>query len=137
MHSKFPYGSEWRKWDLHVHLPGTKMADGYRADGTTPLDKFIDDIEASDVAVIGITDYFSLGGFFNLKARYAEKYPDSDKVLLPNIELRLNDTVNREQAHVNLHLLLAPGISQAKASKSSLLNQSTALRAAAVTTTAL
>src|SRR5512133_2639435 len=25
----FPRGSEWRKWDLHVHTPGTKISDGY------------------------------------------------------------------------------------------------------------
>lgn len=25
----FPRGSEWRKWDLHVHAPGTKLNNGY------------------------------------------------------------------------------------------------------------
>lgn len=25
----FPRGSEWRKWDLHVHTPGTKLSNGY------------------------------------------------------------------------------------------------------------
>jgi hypothetical protein len=26
---RFPRGSEWRKWDLHIHPPGTKLNDGY------------------------------------------------------------------------------------------------------------
>lgn len=27
---KFPRGSEWRKWDLHVHTPGTKLNNEYK-----------------------------------------------------------------------------------------------------------
>ena len=25
----YPKGSEWRKWDLHVHTPYTKLNNGY------------------------------------------------------------------------------------------------------------
>ena len=27
--SKYPSGSEWRRWDLHVHTPGTNKNDQY------------------------------------------------------------------------------------------------------------
>jgi len=26
---KYPRGAEWRKWDLHVHTPNTKLDDRY------------------------------------------------------------------------------------------------------------
>ena len=90
---KFPRGSEWRKWDLHVHTPGTKLSDDY---SLSELDQeeinrvnelyercenklvnvcldeesikewlfWVDYIHNSDVSLIGVTDYFSLENFF-------------------------------------------------------------------------
>ena len=56
----YPRGAEWRKWDLHVHAPGTKLNDQF---GSPPdWERYCRSLEESDVAVIGITDYFSLGG---------------------------------------------------------------------------
>ncbi len=110
----YPRGSEWRKWDLHVHLPGTKLSDGYEHTGDV-LDKFCEDIENSDVEVIGITDYFSVNGYFNFTEKFFEKYPDSTKVFFPNIELRLNESVNQVQEEVNFHVLFPPDITHAKA----------------------
>lgn len=118
MSSTFPKGSEWHKWDLHVHLPGTKLSDGYTCtDGSEPLDKFCDMIEQSDVAVIGITDYFNVEGFFNFIDKFYTKYPDSSKVFFPNIELRLNESVNPAQEEVNVHILLPPDIKREKATE--------------------
>lgn len=114
----FPKGSEWRKWDLHVHLPGTKLSNGYtRTDGSEPLDKFCDMIEGSDVAVIGITDYFSVDEFFNFLDKFYTKYPDSSKVFFPNIELRLNESVNPAQEEVHIHVILPPDITKEKATE--------------------
>ena len=59
----FPRGSEWRKWDLHVHVPGTKLNDGY---GDPHLEQFCHALEQSDVDAFGITDYFSVDAFFEL-----------------------------------------------------------------------
>lgn len=45
-------GSEWRRWDLHVHTPGTALEDNY---GT--WEEYIAAIAAqSAVRVIGVTD---------------------------------------------------------------------------------
>ena len=27
--TKFPRGSEWRRWDLHIHTPGTAKNDNF------------------------------------------------------------------------------------------------------------
>jgi hypothetical protein len=35
---RFPRGSEWRKWDLHVHIPGTSLNDGYDKNPDGELD---------------------------------------------------------------------------------------------------
>lgn len=114
MSSAYPRGSQWRKWDLHVHLPGTKLSDGYEDDGSV-LEKFCDEIEKSDVEVIGITDYFSVDGFFDFSENFYRKYPDSKKVFFPNIELRLNESVNQVQEEVNIHVIFPADISQTKA----------------------
>jgi hypothetical protein len=106
--SVYRRGSEWRKWDLHVHAPGTKLADGY---GTPPpWDEYCRIIEQSDVEVIGITDYFSLDCYFQFLVEHKSRYPNSTKVFFANLELRLNETVNKAQEEVHIHLLFRPGV---------------------------
>ncbi len=116
---EFPRGSEWRKWDLHVHAPGTKLADAYaKHDGGPDWDRFCQIIHDSDVAGIGITDYFSFDGFFAFKAAYESRYPDDkSKVFFPNLELRLNEVLNDLGQNVNIHLILRPDLSQADANR--------------------
>ncbi len=103
-------GSLWRKWDLHVHAPGTKKNDQYQAQKSTEdaLDLYCDKIEQSDVAVFGITDYFSADSYFAFLKKFKEKYPDSKKVFFPNIELCTNDVVNSASEEVNLHVVFNP-----------------------------
>ena len=52
-------GSLWRKWDLHVHAPGTKKNNQYEKSmsADAALDLYCNKIEQSDVVVFGITDY--------------------------------------------------------------------------------
>jgi energy-coupling factor transporter ATP-binding protein EcfA2 len=106
----YPRGSEWRKWDLHVHAPSTKLADGYGR--PEPWNEFCQIVEHSDVDVIGIADYFSLDSYFQFLGEHKSRYPDSEKVFFPNLELRLNETVNKAQEEVHIHLLFRPGIDQ-------------------------
>src|SRR6266516_2435152 len=114
MASEYPRGSAWRKWDLHVHLPGTKLSDGYDNKNSDAIDKFCEVIEASGVDVIGIADYFSIDGFFDFVDKFYEKYPDSTKIFFPNVELRLNESVNQAQEEVNIHVIFPPDIDSAK-----------------------
>lgn len=105
----WPRGSEWRMWDLHIHAPGTKLSDQYKApDGGDIWDEYCRRLHASDVQAFGITDYFSADGYFATRQNYEERYPDSTKVFFPNIELRTNDVVNKAQEEVNIHLLFNP-----------------------------
>lgn len=102
-----PFGSEWRKWDLHLHSPYTKLSDNYKDSGE-PLDKFCDVIEASDIQVFGITDYFSFDAFQKFHQHFSKKHPDSNKRFFFNLELRLNETVNKQLEEVNIHLIFNP-----------------------------
>jgi len=113
---RFPRGSEWRKWDLHVHPPGTKLSDDYeRKDGELDWDRFCRTIYDSNVEVVGITDYFSFDGFFDFKDNWDRLYPDSDKVFFPNLELRLNEAVNVATEPVDYHIIFSPELTKEKA----------------------
>jgi ABC-type lipoprotein export system ATPase subunit len=103
-----PRGSLWRKWDLHLHAPGTKKNDQYKAPSAAVLDLYCDKVEQSDVAAFGITDYFSAESYFGFLTRFKEKYPTSKKVFFPNIELCTNDVVNAASEEVNLHVIFNP-----------------------------
>ncbi|HMR50056.1 MAG TPA: hypothetical protein PKE40_12280 [Arachnia sp.] len=114
----YPRGSLWRKWDLHVHAPGTKINDGYSSkEGKPDLEQFCRIVHDSDVVAVAITDYFSLDGYFAVKEKYEELFPDDGKLLLPNLELRLPVAVNRDGQNVNLHLVFRPTLTQEEADK--------------------
>ena len=108
-------GSEWRKWDLHVHAPGTRLNDNYRIDGKSVKssdevaekvwDEYCRLIDDSDVDVIGITDYFTFKTYFKFRDEYKRRYPRSEKTFFPNLELRLPNSVNKSGQHVNFHML--------------------------------
>lgn len=118
MVNPYPRGSLWRKWDLQVHAPGTKLNDGYPSkEGKPNIEKFCQIIHDSDAVAVAIADYFSLDGYFAVKERYEELFPDDGKLLLPNLELRLPIAVNREGQNVNLHLIFRPTLTKEEADK--------------------
>jgi len=111
MSGAWPRGSEWRKWDLHLHSPGTKLNDQFRLEGANNEEvwaEYCRRLYASDVHAFGITDYFSADGYLSTVAEYSARHSNSTKVFFPNVELRTNDVVNKEGDHVNVHLLFNP-----------------------------
>lgn len=118
MSKVFPAGSEWRKWDLHVHVPGTKLSDGYeKKNDSHDFDRFADILEQSDVSVFGITDYFSADQTTAFIKFFKEKYPNSQKLLLVNVEIRLNETVNKELQIVDFHIIFRDSVPEGKISE--------------------
>jgi hypothetical protein len=99
---KFPYpkGSEWRKWDLHVHSP---ESDGFSGS----FEDFKNQIKRADCYVIGINDYFSVEGYKQIKQEIKEgKFDIGNKKLLPVVEFRMRDVLkNRhtDQSGINLN----------------------------------
>jgi ABC-type cobalamin/Fe3+-siderophores transport system ATPase subunit len=61
-YSEFSKGSEWRKWDLHIHTP-LSICQNYGGD--KKWDEFIEALEhlPQDVKIIGINDYYFIDGY--------------------------------------------------------------------------
>ena len=101
-------GSIWRRWDLHLHTPGTKLSNGFGEANEVTLKSYVEKLEASAVDAFGITDYFSFDGYRNAKAAYDEAYPDGKKLFIPNIEFRLTETISGDGRNVHTHVLIDP-----------------------------
>ncbi|MFT6031455.1 MAG: hypothetical protein ACI8O8_003207, partial [Oleiphilaceae bacterium] len=103
MLSNYPKGSEWRKWDLHIHSPESfHWNDGCRFPDMTPEEKtekiknILIKINESDVAVFSIVDYWTFEGYIAIRDHIAGN-PGAladEKLILPGIELRVEAPVN-------------------------------------------
>ena len=101
-------GSIWKRWDLHLHAPGTKLSDGFGGESEENLKRYVEELEASVVQVFGITDYFAFDTYFAVKAKYSEIFPEGKKVFIPNIEFRLTETISSDGRNVHSHVLIDP-----------------------------
>lgn len=111
-------GSVWRRWDLHLHTPGTLKNDQYA--GATLKEKwdnfynkindYIGDgsIPERAISVIGVTDYLSIDNY--LKVVKDHRLPETVKMVLPNVEMRLS--ITGKKAPVNIHFLFDPEIAE-------------------------
>lgn len=105
--SKYSRGSIWRRWDPHVHAPGTVLNDQFCGDD--PWDEYLKRIENSEprTSALGITDYASVDLYEKVRQHKADgRIPDVG-LIFPNIELRLATGTGRDTA-INLHLLVSP-----------------------------
>ena len=74
------YGSEWRKWDFHVHTPYSLLNNQYSIDpfdSTNNFDTYVVELFTraveKGVAAIGITDYFMMEGYKRIRTQYLDK----------------------------------------------------------------
>ena len=109
----FPRGSEWRKWDLHIHSPLSILSNRYsKLPNETPdWPHFLDRLEKADLAVIGITDYFTIEGYKEIRRFQQQEGRLQGIAVFPNIEFRLNKIVPRKGAgaekRLTLHVLFS------------------------------
>lgn len=123
MAGDWPRGSEWRRWDLHLHAPGTRLSNRYEIpEGQDIWTEYCRRLHESDVQAFGITDYFSAQGYFDTVAAYQQRHAGSNKLFLPNVELRTNEVVNKSGQHVHLHLLFNPFQANLKENIASILS---------------
>jgi len=111
MNSPYPRGSEWRKWDLHVHTPKSIIQE-FGGDTPQAWDAFVQKLAAlpPEIKVIGVTDYLFCDGYEYLLSRRNE-IPNIE-LIIPNIEFRLNTfsgTANNARRH-NFHVLFDPSV---------------------------
>jgi ABC-type lipoprotein export system ATPase subunit len=98
-------GSLWHRWDPHLHAPGTLLNDQFGGDWEAYLTR----IERSDpkIAALGVTDYFCIDTYKEVRERKAARRLRDVKFLFPNVELRI-DTKTAEERAINIHLLFSP-----------------------------
>jgi ABC-type lipoprotein export system ATPase subunit len=106
----FYKGSDWSKWDLHVHTP-ISIEQNYGGDTETVWNQFIQDLEAldPDCKVLGINDYYTIEGYKKLAELQRTKNILQGRVLFPVIELRISAFGNLHAddpwKRVNLHII--------------------------------
>ena len=129
-------GSEWNRWDFHVHTPYSVLNNGF---GFNPapcyeqdekeFDEYVKQLFMraieSEVVAIGITDYFSIDGYRRLRNEYLNKptkmemlFPDKESrekiyriFVFPNIEFRIGTFIGKKANAVNYHVLFSDKIS--------------------------
>lgn len=122
---KYPRGSLWRKWDLQVHTPFSALNNGFGNDFDAYAKALFEQAVKKEIAAIGVTDYFSIEGYKQLKALVADAArldalvgvevanKAREILLLPNIEFRTSVIIARhegETSRVNFHVLFADGV---------------------------
>jgi hypothetical protein len=113
----YPKGSEWRKWDLHVHTPLSYENDFSGWD--TYIEKLKEQAAVHDIEAVGINDYFSVAGYEELLVECEEETKkispriklNNDKwlFLFPVVELRLENFTSDTES-VNIHVVFSPDI---------------------------
>lgn len=116
MSTPYPKGSEWRRWDLHVHTPESALNNEF-----VGWDSYLSALESGvdRVAVIGVTDYASIAGYERvIRERSTRTGLQEFALIIPNIELRISPET-RDGKGINLHILVDPSdldhVSQIKA----------------------
>jgi predicted ATPase len=122
---EFLRGSEWRRWDLHVHTPRSALNEDFGGHFGAYAKLLFEEALRRDVAVIGVTDYFTVEGYRELRELLGRPGQLEDLLgdeqaqrarrilLLPNVELRSREIIRAygKDSRVNFHVLFSDEIS--------------------------
>ena len=112
-------GSEWRKWDLHVHTKNTNKNDQFTSiNFETFCETLFKKAIEKNIDVIGITDYFCVEKYkkvidYQSKIQSNTAFLDEDKAIimkilvLPNVELRMLPVTDSGRL-INIHCIFSP-----------------------------
>lgn len=105
----FTRGSEWRKWDLHIHTP-LSICQEYGGDKEDVWEKFITSLEQlpPDVKVIGITDYYFIDGYEKVMDYKSKGRLSNIFKIFPILEFRIDTFGSGNENNlqkINLHIL--------------------------------
>lgn len=103
-------GSEWRKWDLHVHTPFSHTSEYIGGTQEEKWETFIEGLEnlPKDIKVIGINDYLFLDGYKKVIGYKNDGRLGNIDLILPVVEFRLKEFVGNDQLKkLNYHIIFA------------------------------
>lgn len=102
-------GSEWSKWDLHIHSPHTWLNNNYRQ---CTDDEFVGKIVSSGLAAIGLNNYFKFAdNEICGKSSIKHKLEEQGITVFPVLEVRLGAKNNNDDL-CDYHVLFSPNISE-------------------------
>ena len=116
-----PRGSIWRKWDLQVHTPYSYLCNQFGTDFDVYLQKLFRFAISKQIAAIGITDYFTIEGYKEIKSYLSDgeklrqlfQTEEIEKIkqllILPNIEFRLDKIVGGKR--LEFHIIFSDSVS--------------------------
>jgi len=109
-------GSEWKKWDLHVHSPasfywndGKKFQEMTAAEKENELKRFIEIVNQSDVEVFCLMDYWTFDWYLELRDFLNDNPGLLTKTIFPGMELRIECPVDYR---LNIHCILSDKLSK-------------------------
>jgi len=106
MEKTYYRGSEWRKWDLHLHSKYSNLNNNFTGSEEAYIDKIIE----SGINVVGLTNYFNFKeNDFVLKTKLEEK----GIVVFLNLELRLTYQ-NKEDDCCDIHIIFNENLAKEK-----------------------
>jgi hypothetical protein len=104
-------GSEWRKWDLHVHTSasfhwngGKKLKSMSATEIEVDMQKLYDALNSSDCSVFCFMDYWSFDGYLAFKEFLEKKGLECPRTVFPGMELRIEAPVDYR---LNIHVILS------------------------------
>jgi hypothetical protein len=99
-------GSQWRRWEPHIHAPGTILNNQFGGDD--PWEAYLTTLEASTprIEALAVTDYYVTDTYEEVLRHKASDRLSDVQLIFPNVELRLD--VAAKSGFVNVHLLVSP-----------------------------
>lgn len=110
----YPKGSEWRKWDLHIHTPLSIVQHYQGTNDEEKWEKFITDLEGlpPEFKVIGINDYIFIDGYEKVLNYKAQGRLANIQTIFPVIEFRIKKFGgHRDFKRVNFHIIFSDELS--------------------------
>ena len=108
--NKYPRGSEWHIWDLHVHTPASIVNSFEAGDDCDVWENYIRDLEKlpDDIKVLGINDYLFVDGYKKvIEYKKAGRLKNID-LILPVVEFRLAQFGgNKQFSRINFHVIFS------------------------------
>lgn len=103
-------GSQWARWDLHVHTPSSVIQHFGNSENEETWEKYLSALEAlpPDIKALGINDYFLLDGYQRVVTAKNSGRLQNIELILPVVELRLANFAGHEDLRrINYHVVFS------------------------------
>lgn len=104
-------GSEWNKWDLHLHSPMTWLANKYT--DSSDIKAYVRKLGEQHLSLVAVTNYFYFQQNELELIRDEIRLQGLSITVLGNVEFRL-DQQNKDEAFLNVHVLFSDKLSTEK-----------------------